>query len=111
MLKNLTTVFVVLSASLMLLSALPYGFPNFRSSYRGGYGFGDIGGTYSRFPGFGGAYSAFPAYGGIQHPHNTINYHRHVTPYSYGGRGFLNNFLSGSTLPSMALGFLVGKAL
>ncbi|XP_076087885.1 uncharacterized protein LOC143058287 [Mytilus galloprovincialis] len=111
MLKNLTTVVVVLSASLMLSSALPYGFPNFRSSYRGGYGFGDIGGTYSRFPGFGGAYSAFPAYGGIQHPHNTINYHRHVTPYSYGGRGFLNNFLSGSTLPSMALGFLVGKAL
>ena len=84
----------------MISSALPYGFHNFRPSYRGGYGFGDIGGTYSRFPGFGGAYSAFPAYSGIHQPHNTVNYHRHVTPYSYGGRGFLNNFFSGSTLPS-----------
>ncbi|VDI22708.1 Hypothetical predicted protein [Mytilus galloprovincialis] len=108
---NFIYVLVVLSAYLMISSALPYGFHNFRPSYRGGYGFGDIGGTYSRFPGFGGAYSAFPAYSGIHQPHNTVNYHRHVTPYSYGGRGFLNNFFSGSTLPSMALGFLVGKAL
>ncbi|XP_063411783.1 uncharacterized protein LOC134694669 [Mytilus trossulus] len=110
MFKNFTIAFVLLSASLMLSSAMPFGFNNFRS-YRGGYGFGNIGGTYSNFPGFGGAYSAFPAHGGIAHSYNSVNYHRHVTPYSYRGRGFRNNILSGSTLPSLALGFLVGKAL
>lgn len=77
-------------------SALPYGFNNFRS-YRGGYGFGDIGGAYSQFPGFGGAVSAFPTYHPVQ---QSVNYHHHVRPYGYSGRGFLDNLLSGSTLPS-----------
>jgi hypothetical protein len=98
-----TAIVVVFSCSVILSSALPYGFHNFRS-YRGGYGFGDIGGTYSGFPGFGGAYGTFPNYGAVHNPHQTVNYHHHVQqPYSYGGRGFLGNFLSGSSLPTCEL--------
>jgi hypothetical protein len=34
----------------------------------------------------------------------TINYHHHAQPYYYGGgRGFLGNLLSGSTLPTSKL--------
>jgi hypothetical protein len=75
MMKYLAILFVI-SCSLILSSAFPYGFHNNFRSYRGGYGFGDIGGTYSGFPGFGGAYGAFPGYAAAHHHHPTINYHR-----------------------------------
>ncbi len=101
MMKYLT-ILVVLISSIILSSALPYGFHNFRS-YRGGYGFGDIGGTYSGFPGFGGAYGAFPRYAGVHYQRPTVNYHHHLQPNYYGGRGFLGNLLSGSTLPTSKL--------
>ena len=103
MMKYLAILFVI-SCSLTLSSAFPYGFRNNFRSYRGGYGFGDIGGTYSGFPGFGGAYGAFPGYAAAHHHHPTINYHHHAQPYYYGGgRGFLGNLLSGSTLPTSKL--------
>ena len=101
--KYLAILFVI-SCSLTLSSAFPYGFRNNFRSYRGGYGFGDIGGTYSGFPGFGGAYGAFPGYAAAHHHHPTVNYHHHAQPYCYGGgRGFLGNLLRGSTLPTSKL--------
>lgn len=80
----LILVFLAVFSSIILRSsALPYSFHNF---YTGSYGFGDISGTYSQFPGYGGAFGTFPQYAMANQPQTSVNYYySNVQPYSYSG--------------------------